>query len=323
MLRSISGLPTVHPVLRVILDRARTGSRPGRRDDDHVVCLAVEGGGMRGAVSAGMCVELEAAGLTGAFDRVYGVSAGALNGSCLVAGRAALGVGNYHDAATLRCINPWRALAGRPVIDFDFLFDDVITARRPLRLPPAAHAPEFRALATARDSLALRVLAGFADARELTDAVRASASLPALAGPPVTFRDEALIDGGLLEPIPVATARREGATHVLVLRSRPPGFRVASRTSMVERAALRRQPDLAALVGAYPDVYNRAAAELQRPAPDVLQVSVPDGTPLIGRLETSRRRVGEALGAGAEAMSALLTDHWAPAAHAARAGLAG
>ena len=45
---------------------------------------------MRGAVSAGMCVVLEAAGLVGAFDCIYGVSAGALNGSATAAGQAAL-----------------------------------------------------------------------------------------------------------------------------------------------------------------------------------------------------------------------------------------
>ena len=65
---------------RVVLGRAPAGSRPRERADGHLVCLAVEGGRMRGAVSAGMGVVLEAAGLTGAFDRIYGVSAGALNG---------------------------------------------------------------------------------------------------------------------------------------------------------------------------------------------------------------------------------------------------
>ena len=70
--------------------RQRPASRPGDRDDGHVVCLAVEGGGMRGAVSAGMCVVLEAAGVVDAFDRIYGVSAGALNGWATAVGQAAL-----------------------------------------------------------------------------------------------------------------------------------------------------------------------------------------------------------------------------------------
>jgi hypothetical protein len=37
------------------------------------------------------------------------------------------------------------------------------------------------------------------------------------------FRGERLVDGGLLESIPYHSALREGATHVLVLRSRDAG----------------------------------------------------------------------------------------------------
>src|SRR4051812_23807907 len=96
------------PVLALILERARTGTGPGARDDGHLVCLAVEGGGMRGAVSAGMCVVLEAAGLAPAFDRIYGVSAGALNGWAMAAGQSSLGATHYQDAASRRVINPMR-----------------------------------------------------------------------------------------------------------------------------------------------------------------------------------------------------------------------
>lgn len=105
------------PVLRIVLDRARSGSRPLDRSDPHRVCLAIEGGGMRGAVSAGMCVVLEAAVLVPAIDRIYGVSAGALNGWGTVAGQVALGVTHYHDAVSYGVINRMRPLVGRPVIE--------------------------------------------------------------------------------------------------------------------------------------------------------------------------------------------------------------
>jgi predicted acylesterase/phospholipase RssA len=61
-------------VLDVIVDRALSGSRPGRRTDGHVVSLAVEGGGMRGVVSAAMCAVLEPSGLVPSFDRICGCS---------------------------------------------------------------------------------------------------------------------------------------------------------------------------------------------------------------------------------------------------------
>ena len=44
----------MHEVLRVLAGRARAGSQPGRRDDGFRAALAVEGGGMRGTISAGV-----------------------------------------------------------------------------------------------------------------------------------------------------------------------------------------------------------------------------------------------------------------------------
>ena len=75
------------PVLGLLLGRAAAQSRPRRRMDPHVVSLVVEGGGMRGAVCAGMCLVLEAAGLMASVDRVYGCSSGALSGCFAAAGK--------------------------------------------------------------------------------------------------------------------------------------------------------------------------------------------------------------------------------------------
>lgn len=149
------------PVWRVVLGRAPAGSRPRERADGHLVCVAVEGGRIRGgAVSAAMGVVLEAAGSTGAFDRTYGVSAGALNGCALAVGQAALSATPYQDAASRGVINRLRPLMGRSVIDFELLFEQLIAARKPLSFDGLASGPEFRALATSLETLSLRVLAG-------------------------------------------------------------------------------------------------------------------------------------------------------------------
>jgi hypothetical protein len=70
--RSMAMLPPpgriADPVLKVVLERVRCGSRPGSRDDDHVVCLAVEAAGCVRGVGWDVAV-LEAAGLVLAFDR--------------------------------------------------------------------------------------------------------------------------------------------------------------------------------------------------------------------------------------------------------------
>lgn len=67
-----------HVVARLLYDRVRVGSRPGQRTDGARIGLAIEGGGMRGAVSAGAAAALNLLGLSDAFDAVYGSSAGAL-----------------------------------------------------------------------------------------------------------------------------------------------------------------------------------------------------------------------------------------------------
>lgn len=300
-------------VLRTILERIEGGSAPGDRNDGHIVCLAIEGGGMRGAVSAGMCVVLEAAGLISAFDRVYGVSAGALNGCATAAGQAALSATHYVDAASRRVINRMRPLVRQPVVDFDLLFEDVISARKPLSFEALAAGPEFRCLATSVETLTLRVLGNFAHAEDLVQAVRASAAFPRLGGSPPLFRGEEMIDGALIEPIPFETALAEGATHVLALRSRPARYRKSAFGGLGESLAFRDSPGLVKLVRAGHTTYNRQASRLASAATlsddaHLLQVAVPDDARTIARLEGNADRVTEAVALGARAMASVILD---------------
>ncbi len=311
-------------MLRAILHRARAGSRPRERDDEHVVCLAIEGGGMRGAVTAGMCVLLEAAGLTAAFDRIYGVSAGALNGWATAVGQAALSATYYQDAVAEGVVNRIGPLRGRPAVDFDLLFEELIALRKPLSFPRLALGPEFRALATSLETMSLRVLADFTDVGELLCAVRASSFLPRFAGAPPVFRGERMADGSLVEPIPFQSALNEGATHVLVLRSRPAGYRKPAYSELGEAFVVRDDARLAELLRARQGVYNRQAAALARErhhsGAHVHQIAVSDGARLVGTLQANDRRITQALRYGATAMAtAVLTEPvelcWQPVVH--------
>ena len=53
----------MHEVLKLIGERVRTGSKPGQRADEHRIAASIEGGGMRGTVSAGMALALHELGL--------------------------------------------------------------------------------------------------------------------------------------------------------------------------------------------------------------------------------------------------------------------
>ena len=61
-----------HPVIQVLQSRASSKSKPGERTDPYKVALSIEGGGMRGCVSAGMTAAIKDLGMEDCFDVVYG-----------------------------------------------------------------------------------------------------------------------------------------------------------------------------------------------------------------------------------------------------------
>jgi predicted patatin/cPLA2 family phospholipase len=83
-----------HDVVQLLVQRFREKSIPGHRPehDTAKLALCIEGGGMRGAVSAGMTASIAALGLSDAFDEVYGSSAGAVVGSYFVTRQMCLDV---------------------------------------------------------------------------------------------------------------------------------------------------------------------------------------------------------------------------------------
>lgn len=295
-----------HPLIQMMLTRLVQGSLRGARTDQAVIALAVEGGGSCGVVSGGMCLLLEKSGLIDAVDLIYGTSSGALNGSFTASGQAALGATNYLDVASTHFANPLRALAGRAVIDFDFLFDELISRRRPYDPRGLAEGPPFRALGVDLTSSEVCVLRDFADVAELTAAVRASCSLPLLSDAPARFRGRAMADGSLIESIPYRSAvAEEEATHVLVLRSRPAEHRKDPYPrALIELARRTAHPGVAALIEERPGRYNAEAEHLQKLGqedPFLVQITTPPGTPSVGQLERSRAIIRDGLASGVDA----------------------
>jgi len=281
---------------------------------------------MRGAVSAGMCLVLEAAGLMPSVDRVYGCSSGALSGCFAAAGQASLWATSFEDCACRAFIDPSRVIRTRPprpVLDLDFLFDEVIARRRPLSETGLAVGPEVRMVAVSASRAELRVLRDFESATDILAAARASCSIPVLTGAPPTYRGEPTVDGGLLEPIPYRTALRDGATHVLVLRSRDASYRAPRQGRLAERTLARAHPELVPLLRSSSERYNSDAAELEQRAqrspglPLVRQIAVPSGSRLVPRFSIDRGRIIDSVRLGAYTMASALygapaTRFWQP-----------
>lgn len=206
-------------VLRVLLARRGSGSRPGSRRDPHNVALVVGGGGMRGAYAAGMARALHRAGLRDGFDAVYGASSGAFIAAAFLVGEAEAGAASFpEDLASRAFVDMRRLGTRRPAVSLDHLLDRVLGERMPWSTLAASPAP-LRVVATAADDLTAHTLAPVT-VDDWKTALRASACIPLLAGPPVEFAGRRWVDGSVGEPLAMARALRDGATHVLVLLSR-------------------------------------------------------------------------------------------------------
>jgi predicted patatin/cPLA2 family phospholipase len=214
------------------------------------------------------------------------------------------------------------------VLDLGFLFETVIAKRKPLSDDGLARGPELRVLAVSSRNATLHVLGDFRETSDLLAAVRVSCTIPVIGGPPSFYRGEPMVDGGLVEPIPYVTALREGASHVLVLRTRDAEHRVRARSRFAELAVSRAHPELHPLMVTAGARYNRYADALQalaeRPTgPAVTQIAVPADSRLVRRLSTDRGRIAESLRLGATAMASALYGEparlmWRPVPYMAR-----
>jgi predicted acylesterase/phospholipase RssA len=327
--------PWPHELLRLLAQRRSAGSQPGHRTDGLRIVLAIEGGGMRGTVSGGMALAVHELGLLPAFDAVYGASAGAISGAWLVSSRPE-GLRGWAEPSYAKTLIRWSAmLRGRPVVDVRTLIEVVYQAQWPMDFASVlASEVEYHPLATdavTGTTADLRPL--ISEPAELRLALRASASLPFLAGPPVELGGRRFYDAGVAESIPFRTPLAQGATHIVVLRSRrvfphephpgDVGARPASRDQAARRvngASAPRPPRSVRLLARTslraesPELRSALLTRGARTAADVARIAEleaeglafsvrpPAGAPLVSRLTTDGALLAAAFEAGREAV---------------------
>jgi predicted patatin/cPLA2 family phospholipase len=321
------GLPSA---AEVILERLASGSAPDNRTDDYRLALAIEGGGMRGVVSAGMLVALEQLGMTGCIDLVVGTSAGALAGAFFVEGRAVEGsVLFYTELHDEPFLNRSRLLKREAALDLDYLVDEAAVSRGlDFTGVSAGPIPLYATVSPVDPESSVRHFHVGGSARRVASILKASASLPVLAGSPKIVDGDEYLDGGLHEQIPWRTAAALGATHVLVLPSQPvsadhelDSLSFVERISVIPVVKRVHNSYIGQLVADLPvrssrEAWNlRAVAEgratplhwmagRSQPRFDIVHVS--DDIKLPGRLERERPVLVDALMGGANAV----VDHF-------------
>ena len=285
---------------QLIEQRARENSKPQKRNDPYRLGLAIEGGGMRGVVAGGMVSGLEELGLRDVFDVVCGTSAGAASAAYFVAGQAKLGTSIfYEDINNEKFIDLWNLCRGRPIMSVDFLIDEVFKRSKPLDWEVLEDCPiELNIVTTDIDRGDYVALKEFGGNDNIFEALRASARIPLIAGPPVVIRGKRMMDGGLVQPIPVEPAIQAGCTHILVLLTRPPAVlrgqpRLIDHVFLGPLMAMRFGRKVQQMYLNRPRLYKRVIEDLQRRTSDSTSwpridfIQLPASTAEIDRLEKS------------------------------------
>lgn len=344
-----------HPVVEAIHQRKRLNGT----DDNFKIALSVEGGGMRGCISAGMVCALQHLGLNDVFDIVYGSSAGSITSAYFITGQTQwLGPEVYYDMLPtagksfidtsrllrvlgLGLINPklikdtiFRRNNGKPVLNLPFLLNYTVREAKPLdwdKLEAKRQKQPLNVIMSGLSSQHELVMnqanGGFNNLEQLTQCMHASCLLPGVAGPVMNVHKqtgefqlgngkdtnewEPLADSLIYQPLPYRAALQDGATHVVLLRSRPDGTDVTGKGGWLENRIMKRF-----FVGKnnLPDVYRRFQqhghkimyardilalnryARSSRPfsdtnEPHVLTVALPPGSPEVARLESDRTTI--------------------------------
>ncbi|GAA2800993.1 patatin-like phospholipase family protein [Saccharopolyspora taberi] len=285
-----------HPVLNVLRARREHPDLPGQRRDGHRIGLAVEGGGMRGVVSAAMLAALEDLGLPfTAFDAIYGTSSGSINCAYYVGGNTWYPLSIYFDDLSTREFVDFRRAFTGNILNLDYVVDSVITKVKPLDTGALiGSAVPLHIAVTNVDERRTESVHDFASDTEVLSALRASMWLPVAIRGTTRFRDFRAVDGGVLTPHPFQLALDDGCTHVLSLSTRPirePRKRYGASQFVSYRHLEKLQPGLGdgylAAVRRYRSDRQRLQTRMREPgaAPYVLDLAPLPRMPEVKRHE--------------------------------------
>ena len=181
--------------------------------------LVLEGGGMRGVFTCGVLDSFMDRGIR--FPYTIGVSAGACNGLSYMSGQR--GRAKYSNIDLLekyQYIGLKYLLKKRNIMDFDLLFQEFPEHILPYDYEAYFSCPErYEMVTTNCVTGEANYFEEKRDKHRVIDIVRASSSLPFVC--PIAYVDnEPMLDGGIVDSIPLMRARSEGFTHNVVVLTR-------------------------------------------------------------------------------------------------------
>lgn len=225
--------------------------------------LVLEGGGMRGVFTSGVLDYFMDAGIT--FPYCVSVSAGACNGlSYMSRQRGRAKITNIDFLEKYRYIGMKYLWTQHSILDRETLYDKI-----PNEILPFDYAACF-ANPMAFEMVTTNCLTGKAcylsertDPDRLLNIAKASSSLPYVC--PIVWVDhQPMLDGGIIDSIPVERAQATGHPFNVVVLTRNFGFRQDDRDIKNPKFIYRRFPRLRVLLSKRHAIYNAQLDLIER-----------------------------------------------------------
>ena len=225
--------------------------------------LVLEGGGMRGVFTCGVLDSFMDRGIR--FPYTIGVSAGACNGLSYMSGQR--GRAKYSNIDLLekyQYIGLKYLLKKRNIMDFDLLFQEFPEHILPYDYESYFSSPErYEMVTTNCVTGEANYFEEKQDKGRVIDIVRASSSLPFVC--PIAYVDDVpMLDGGIVDSIPLMRARNEGFTHNVVVLTRNHGYRKEAKDIHIPSFLYRKYPKMREALSRRCRVYNEQLEMVER-----------------------------------------------------------
>lgn len=253
--------------------------------------LVLEGGGMRGVFTCGVLDYFMDHDIR--FPYVIGVSAGACNGLSYMSGqRGRAKYSNIDMLEKYQYIGLKHLLKKRNIMDFDLLFGEFPEHLLPYDYDAYFQSAERYVMVTSNCMTGeANYLEEKSDKKRLLDIARASCSLPFVCT--ITYVDgQPMLDGGIVDSIPVVRAFNDGFTRNVVVLTRNRGYRKTHKDIRIPAFFYRKYPKIREALSLRCRVYNEQLEMVERLEDEgKIEVIRPQKPIVVDRIERDIRKL--------------------------------
>ena len=258
---------------------------------DNNTGLVLEGGGMRGVFTCGVLDYLMDHKIS--FPYTVGVSAGACNGLSYMSHQRGRGkYSNIDLLAKYKYIGIRPLLKKRGLIDQQLLFHRFPDRILPYNYKAYAENPNRFEMVTT-DCLTGRACYWEEkyDEKRIIDIVKASSSLP-YACPVIYVDGRPMLDGGIVDSIPLLRAYEQGYDKCVVVLTRNRGYRKSEKKAFVPNFIYKQYPRLRVALRNRNKAYNEQLAMVERLEDEGKIIVIrPEKPIVVDRMETSTQKL--------------------------------